>query len=314
MTATARQILPAAADGTEQWKDQRTAGFGGTNAADLFLGTTSRFRLWREKRGLASKEEVSPALQALFDHGHEREKPLADRFTRETGLKVRNTGTWARKDRPWALANPDRLVGTDGLLEIKTTGGRAEAVDWWTSGRVHPKAWVQAHWYAYVTGRTVLWFIAEVDRVPFILGPYDADQGLIETLADLAADFWATVQDGSAPDDTPEPSREIAYVPPADGTEVVIDPWDDLSETVQGLATLKADAKYIAEEVKAAEAIVQEAMGGAEVLRSRDGTQLVTWKPTKPRTSLDKDAMRADGINPDDYMKAGKPGRQFLVK
>ena len=58
MAAIARQILRAAADGTEEWKKQRTTGFGGTDAAQLHNGKKSRFALWREKAGLAEPEHV----------------------------------------------------------------------------------------------------------------------------------------------------------------------------------------------------------------------------------------------------------------
>ena len=60
MTSTARLILPARLEHSEEWNEQRTTGFGGTDAAQLHNGKKSRFALWREKAGIAEPEPVSP--------------------------------------------------------------------------------------------------------------------------------------------------------------------------------------------------------------------------------------------------------------
>lgn len=313
MTATARQILRADADGTPEWLAQRTEGFGGSNAADLHTGAVSRFALWREKVGLAEPEPVSPELQALFDYGHSREPALARIFTERTGHRVRNTGTWARKDHPWMLANPDRLIGRDGILEIKTTGAYTDAAKDWRAGIVPAKAWVQNNWYAHVTGRTVLWFIAEVDRQPIILGPFDRDEELISDLVLEATEFWDLVTEGTQPEPTRPEDMPLAYPTSVDGSSVEVEPWDDTVTDLERLVSLKAQMKELAAEVKHIEASVQAEMGDAEALVS-EGRVLATWKTTAPRRSLSKAALEEDGIDVDKYMRAGKPSRRFTVK
>ncbi|WP_193118474.1 YqaJ viral recombinase family nuclease [Brachybacterium tyrofermentans] len=313
MTATAQQILRAAADGTEEWKNQRTEGFGGSNAADLHTGSASRFALWREKVGLAEPEVISPELQAMFDFGHSREPALARIFTERTGLKVRNTGTWARKDQPWQLANPDRLIGRDGILEIKTTGAYTDAAKDWKAGIVPAKAWVQNHWYAHVTGRTQLWFIAEVDRQPIILGPFDRDEQLIEDLVLEATEFWEQVTAGAQPEPTTPGDMPLAYPTSVDGSTVELEPWDDTVQDLQRLTQLQAQIKELSAEEKDLRASIQSEMGDAEQLIS-DGRVLATWKTTNGRKSLSKDALQEDGIDTEKYMRQGKSYRRFTVK
>ncbi len=313
MTATAHQILRADADGTPEWLAQRTEGFGGSNAADLHTGSVSRFALWREKVGLAEPEHIGPELQALFDYGHSREPALARIFTERTGHRVRNTGTWARKDCPWMLANPDRLIGRDGILEIKTTGAYTDAAKDWRSGIVPAKAWVQNHWYAHVTGRTVLWFIAEVDRQPIVLGPFDRDEELINDLVLEATEFWGLVTEGTQPEPTRPEDMPLAYPTSVDGSSVEVEPWDDTVTDLERLVSLKAQMKELAAEVKHIETSVQAEMGDAEALVS-EGRVLVTWKTTAPRRSLSRAALEEDGIDVDKYMRAGKPSRRFTVK
>lgn len=304
MAAIARQILRADADGTPEWQKQRTEGFGGTDAANLYNGKKSRFQLWREKTGHSEPEYISPELQALFDYGHSREPELARIFTRETGWRVRNTGTWARKEHPWMLANPDRLVGSDGVLEIKTTGAYTDAAKLWREGLVPPHAWVQAHWYAHVTGRRKLWFIAEVDRQPIILGPYDVDQDLLDDLDLEAREFWALVKGEARP--VPEDEVPASPVVIVDGLTKPLDPWDDTVTDLGRLLDLKDQVKELNAEVKDLEASIQAEMGEAEFLTSTDGEVIYATNRIGSRSSLDQAAMKADGIDVDAY-KVSKP-------
>lgn len=315
MAAIARQILRAAADGTDAWKEQRTQGFGGSNASELYNGKKSRFQLWREKTGHAGPEYISPELQALFDYGHSREPELARIFKEKTGWRVRNTGTWARKDAPWMLANPDRLVGSDGLLEIKTTGAYTDAAKEWRDGQVPAHAWVQAHWYAHVTGRTKLWFIAEVDRQPIILGPYDADQDLMDDLDLEAREFWDLVTAGEQPAPTAPEDMPVAYPDSTEGKVAEIGPWADTVTDVERLAQLKEQAKEIADEIKHLETGIKAEMGDAEALATTDGRVLVTWKSQTRKGALDTKALAAAaGLDLEDYRKPSSTSRTFLVK
>lgn len=314
MAAIARQILRADADGTPEWLAQRTEGFGGSNASELHNGKKSRFQLWREKTGHAAPEYISPELQALFDYGHSREPELARIFTERTGWRVRNTGTWARKDDPWMLANPDRLVGSDGLLEIKTTGAYTDAAKDWNAGRVPAHAWVQAHWYAHVTGRTKLWFIAEVDRQPIILGPYDADQDLMDDLDLEAREFWALVTAGEQPAPTAPEDMPVAYPVSTEGKVLELDPWDETVTDLERLAQLKEQAKDIADEIKHLETSIKAQMGDAEAITA-GGKTLVTWKSQTRKGGIDQKALAAAaGLDLEDYRKPSTTSRTFLVK
>lgn len=309
--STARQILRADADGTPEWLEQRTRGIGGTDAAHLMDPDYSRFRMWREKKGLAEPEPVTPELQALFDYGHSREPELARIFTARTGLRTRNTGTWSRRDQPWALANPDRLVGSDGILEIKTTSSMTPAGKAWKAGEVPQHAWVQNHWYAYVTGRTQLHFIAEVDRVPYIAGPFDRDEDLIARLVEEATAFWASVQDG----DEPAPARgdaAIAYPTAVEGQTIEAAPWT--VEDVDRLRTIRAQLRELQDEEKHLVEGLKLELGEAEALTT-GGRVLVTWKSQTRKGAVDTKALAAAaGLDPDDYRRPATTTRTFLVK
>jgi predicted phage-related endonuclease len=202
------------------------------------------------------------------------------------------------------LANPDRLVGSDGLLEIKTTGAYTDAAKLWREGLVPPHAWVQAHWYAHVTGRSVLWFIAEVDRQPIVLGPYDADQDLMDDLDLEAREFWALVEGETHP--VPEDEEVAAPVVIVDGLTKPLEPWDDTVTDLARLLDLKDQIKELTAEAKDLEASIQAEMGEAEFLTSTDGEVIYATNRVGSRSSLDQAAMKADGIDVDAY-KVTKP-------
>lgn len=298
----AKLILRASADGTDEWKEQRTKGLGGTDMANLHLGHKSVADVVRDKLGLSEPEQFDQATLDMFAHGHEFEPRARKVCTERFGVKVRNTGTWARKDRPEFLANPDGLVGSDGLLEIKTTGGYAHAAADWKAGRVPDRAWVQAHWYAVVTGRTRLFFIAEVDRAVIHLGPYDADETLMTDLERLATEVWEHVTAGRVPEKEERQAAQVTYVPPADGSDLVIEPWDDTTAVIEKLRVTKAELKRLSEEQKALEAQIKDRMGDATTLRDIDGNQLATWSYST-RRSLDKKALAAAGVQVTDFEK-----------
>ena len=300
--STAKLILHADADGTDEWKQQRTKGLGGTDLADLHLGHKSVADVVRDKLGLSEPEQFDQATLDMFAHGHAMEPTLRKAAAERFGVKVRNTGTWARKDRPEFLANPDALIGSDGLLEIKTTGGYAHAAADWKAGRVPDRAWVQAHWYAVVTGRTRLFFIAEVDRAVIHLGPYDADEALMADLERLAGTVWGHVAAGSVPEKEERQAAPVAYVPPADGSDLVIEPWDDTTAVIEKLRVTKAELKRLTDEQKSLEAQIKDRMGDATTLRDIDGNQLATWTYST-RRSLDKKALTAAGVRVTDFEK-----------
>lgn len=313
MTATARQILRANADGTPEWLAQRTQGIGGTNAAELVLGLKSRFALWREKRGLTEPETITPGLQALFDYGHSREPEIRRMFAERTGQRVRNTGTWIRKDAPWAIANPDGLVGRDGILEIKTSGPFTDAGKEWKAGQIPARAMVQATWYAWVMGRTELWFAAEVYRQLYTHGPVRVDFDLVESMVSTVTEFWASVEAAQEPAPAPADAT-LAYPTSTEGVTVALDPWSDTATALENLRDLKTRAAELDKQIAARTDEIKLAMGEAELLVDHEQRVVATWKSTAGRRTLDRAALKTAGIDPEEYMKVGKPSRRFELK
>jgi putative phage-type endonuclease len=105
-----------------EWHAQRAQGIGGSDiAAVMGLSPwTSRFSLWHEKKGLT---EPAP-LTGAMEWGHRLEPAVAQKFADahpEVGVRVAHS--YQSVNRPWQLANPDRLLASKrgrSLLEVKT--------------------------------------------------------------------------------------------------------------------------------------------------------------------------------------------------
>lgn len=54
-----------------------------------------------------------------MEHGREMEPTAVSVYETQTGRLTRDCGFFLSAERPWLGASPDRLVGKDGLLEVK---------------------------------------------------------------------------------------------------------------------------------------------------------------------------------------------------
>jgi len=114
----------------KSWREQRLAGLGGTDMA-VVCGLSpygDPLSLWLEKTGQREPEPPDVDPERL-GWGHFLEPPVADEFSRRTGLALSDPGeTLFRAPEPFGFlqGSPDRLIvdGSGkaiGLLEIKTT-------------------------------------------------------------------------------------------------------------------------------------------------------------------------------------------------
>lgn len=180
-----------------RWHDLRNTGIGGSEIAAI-MGLSpwdSAFSLWHRKRGHV---EPKPST-AEMSWGHRHEDTIA-RWYRDVnpGVRVARTGTWRNLERPYQLANPDRLLSGRKILEVKTD----RSGDGWGAQHtdeipVYYRA--QALWYLDVLG----WDTADI---AVLIGLSDARIYTVRWNADevgvirkAAEDFWQSVQTGVQP-------------------------------------------------------------------------------------------------------------------
>lgn len=118
MTRENTEILAARSfiQGSDEWLFARhgrmTASLAG--AAMGLSPWTSPQSAYRQIVGL---EE--PSVNWLMEHGREFEPVAVSIYEEKHGVTCEKTGLWIHPDHLWLAASPDRLVGNNGLLEVK---------------------------------------------------------------------------------------------------------------------------------------------------------------------------------------------------
>jgi putative phage-type endonuclease len=188
----------------EEWLTERRKGVGASDASTV-VGInpwSSEFALYLEKRGEYVPEEPGEAAE----WGHLLEPVVLDRFRTRIqyevpGLIVEPYKMMLRsKARPWQLANLDGicLLGdVAGVVEVKTAGGRGW-FDRWANG-VPDHYILQVQHQMAVTGFDYAYVVALLGGNKLEWWRIERDQGQIETLTNIEAEFWARVQDGNPP-------------------------------------------------------------------------------------------------------------------
>lgn len=314
----------------DEWLGKRTGYLGGSDMAVIAGGAryknTSPYTIWCDKTA-----DEAPVEQDndLFWFGHAVEPLLAAKFEEMTGIQTRACGMYVSKRWPWLAANPDRLTADGGILEEKTTSSFTDNGKDYLAGVVPLPHRVQVITYMLVTGRRKGHVIALVDRKPIVL-PVGWDQELADLIIREGAKFWQHVEDRTPPpiDAYTADADEIAARFPAD----VVDPESAAEadfpamavDDYERLATLKAEATYIKEQITEVENRVKAQIGDREFLTA-EGRPLFRWQPIAGRRSFDKTAvlskLAADrGVEPTksnlsaiegEFTKQGAPTRRL---
>ena len=186
-----------------EWLQLRRQGIGGSDAAAI-LGLNpwkTPMDVWLEKTGEFTRNDEQ---NEKMYWGNVLEDVVAREFMARTGLKVRRRNAILKhKDRPFMIANIDRLVtGQRAGLECKTAG-QYTADDWAMGVPEYYQAQVQH--YMAVTGYPV-WFVAVlIGGQEFKYYKITRDNYFIRQLIEAETEFWNMV--------------ETRTPPPVDGTK-----------------------------------------------------------------------------------------------
>ncbi|QIJ62602.1 endonuclease [Streptomyces sp. JB150] len=285
VTPTARLLLPAGAP-EDVWSETRRQGVGGSDVAAI-LGMDSyggALRVWLEKTGQA-RSERDARLERSARRGHALEGLVAEFFAEESGLTVLDSpGTLQHVDRPYWIANPDRLVadqdpGDLAVLECKSRTWRSARAENWRGEQAPDGPAIQAHWYLTVTGYRAAYVAGLIDD-DLVWFRLERDDELCGMLADAVDRFWHDHVLAGIP---PEPDGSEA------ATELLARLWDAREEATvevdpveaalltQRRRELREQMDALGEELTATENRMRALLGDAEV--ATVGTKpVITWR------------------------------------
>ena len=273
-------VLTEHVQNTDSWLAARRAGIGASDIP-VIAGESpyrSAIELWATKTGRVV-EEVDDEQAELFEIGHLMEPVLLEIYERRTGRHPKRVHRMlAHRDVPWALASLDAQAPVRRAVEAKWSN----ATRWHGEG-IPDDVLCQVQWQLFVTGWQVADVVALVGRAPRIV-EVPRDQGMIDNLYRLAAEFWGHVTSGTppAPDGSESARLTIARLHPVDdGTYLPATP--DLVELVDLYRSAKATAKSAEDAEKgignALRAVIADAAGieGLCTLRKSADSTRVNW-------------------------------------
>lgn len=277
-------LLGSEPHNTPAWHALRSSGLGGSEIAAV-VGLSpwvSKYALYLRKRG----EIPEQANQTRFDWGHRLEPVIAQVWADlHSDQNVEEAGTYQHADRPWQLANVDRLITDDeflnkphAILEVKTAH-QYDAYEWGNGPEdIPPYYRCQVVWYMDVIGVPVghlAVLIGGSDYREYTI-PYVADEA--EWLREEGRKFWADVQSGNKPpldgsDATYEAVRkEHPEIERGQDVEIEHDLYGWYLETKADAAAAKAEHQKAKASLLAQMGDAQRALiGGLPVLRRQPG-------------------------------------------
>lgn len=172
----------------EEWLRCRKMGIGGSDAGAIcgLNPYSSPMQIYCDKITDEIEEEDNEAMR----QGRDLEQYVAERFTEETGKKVRRSfAMYQHETYPFLLANVDRLVaGEHAGLECKTVS--PYSADKWKDGEIPPHYLIQCLHYMLVTGADAWYLAALVYGREFICHRIERDEAVIQNLLTVEIEFW----------------------------------------------------------------------------------------------------------------------------
>ena len=171
-----------------EWLKLRKGGIGGSDAGAVcgLNPYISQMAVYHDK----TTDNIENFDNEAMRQGRDLEEYVAQRFTEETGLKVRRSNKmyWS-ETYPFMYADVDRLiVGEDAGLECKTVS--PYGADKWKDGSIPKHYLIQCVHYMIVTGKRAWYIAAIIFGQEFIYRKIEWDEALAQYLVAIESDFW----------------------------------------------------------------------------------------------------------------------------
>lgn len=298
----------------QEWLAVRNGGIGSSDAAAA-IGLSpykSPLELWLEKTGRKAPDDLSQS-EAVF-WGTTLEPVLAKVYAERTGNKVRRVNAVLQHpEHPFMLANLDRSIGGEGVLEIKTAGHHS--APFWEEGIPEAYQCQVLHQLA-VTSRTWADVAVLIGGQDFRIYRIERDDDKVAGLVERETAFWQHVESDTAPptDGSESSARALGWLYPRDaGTTIDCTESSTLNALFAELLTFKRQRTQLEFLEATHRQSIQAAMGNASIAIFVGGR--VSWK--KARDGVTTDVKRLLQDHPDlapQYETVVPGSRRFLMQ
>lgn len=298
----------------EQWLAVRNGGIGSSDAAAA-IGLSpykSPLELWLEKTWRKPAEDLSQS-EAVF-WGTTLEAIIANVYAERTGNKVRRVNAVLQHpEHPHMLANLDRVVGNDGVLEIKTAGVRS--MHQWEDGIPETYQCQVLHQLA-VTGKAWADVAVLIGGQDFRIYRIERDEAKIAALVEQEAAFWQCVLNDVEPavDGSASSDKALGWLYPCDaGNTLDYTDSTEMNDLFSELLQTKREREVLESAENLLRQKIQSAMGPASSALFVGGK--ITWKKSKDGTTTDLKRLLSEHPDLAQQYSVATPGsRRFLVQ
>jgi putative phage-type endonuclease len=237
------------------WLDWRRTGIGASDAP-VVAGLSpykSRAELWLEKtRQVEPDTNMSHAMR----WGHRLEPAIALALQERIGCTYSGEQVCLQSDeRPWQLATLDRVIDDETIAEFKSVNP-AKAATLGEDGDADslPQEWLlQGQHQLAVSRRNVVIFAVFVGTLEDIrIYPVERNDQLIDSLNEVEAEFWESVQSKTPPPalDVRDSEALVKHLGVQEGRielpaeiDAVVDEYDEIRRQIGLLEEMKGQSK-----------------------------------------------------------------------
>lgn len=158
--------------GSDEWKVARLGHVTASNMADVMSkgkGSGEAIGRYKYKVRLVAERLTQTAAEsfsnAAMEWGVEQEQFACIEYESRLETFVDKTGFWLHPEIKWLGVSPDRLVDSDGLIEVKCPNTTTH-LNYWLENKIPTDYYKQIQCQLWVTGRQWCDFVSYDPRLP----------------------------------------------------------------------------------------------------------------------------------------------------
>jgi putative phage-type endonuclease len=190
--------------GSDEWKVARLGHVTASNMADVMSkgkGSSEAIGRYKYKVRLVAERLTQTAAEsftnAAMEWGVEHEQFAVMEYEAANNVLTDKTGFWLHPDIKWLGVSPDRLVGHDGLIEVKCPNTTTH-LGYLFENKIPTDYYKQIQCQLWVTGRQWCDFVSYDPRLPkrnqLLIVRTERDESLIKEMETETLKFLDEVE------------------------------------------------------------------------------------------------------------------------
>lgn len=189
--------------GSDEWKQARLGHVTASNMADVMSkgkGTAEAVGRYKYKVKLVAERLTQTSgesfTNAAMEWGIEQEQFACIEYEASRNVFVERTGFWVHPEIQWLGVSPDRLVGDEGLIEVKCPNTTTH-LGYLFENKIPSDYYKQIQCQLWVTGRQWCDFVSYDPRLPkrnqLLIVRTERDESLIKEMEAETIQFLSEV-------------------------------------------------------------------------------------------------------------------------